>query len=525
MQTAIVQPWESVAGAPPLRWYVRLMPSLSDFAFILPLFLLFGMLTGPTYLLSDGDTGWHIRTGEWIIQNHRVPSIDFYSFTMQGRTWFAWEWAWDVVTAGIHSFAGLAGVAFLNVLLICLSAVLAFRLIRRYSENDVLAFAFTMLAVCGSMIHWLARPHLVSWVFALVFSHVILSADQGRSRGLLFLPPLMVLWTNLHGGFSVGIVLLLTWAVGEALQATFNNERLSLATYRRALNYLGCAALCGIASLVNPYGWELHKHVVGYLRDSTLLDNISEFQTISFHNPGCIFFECMLLIGIAAAFWCFSNKQLALGLTVLIWAHAALFSGRNIPLFMLLSAAPAALMTQELLMRLGSTRLLAAISQPAREICWDLRQVERISRSYLLSALALLFVAAGMAGGKGVFHSEFNPKNFPLRALAMVRSEHFKHLFTCDQWADYLLYSDPSQPVFFDGRSDFYGGGMVKRYQHIMTAQYDSVDLLNKFTIDGVLVKTDAPIAMLLKRSPDWKLLYDDGDAIVFAARKLHRGT
>lgn len=524
MQTTIAQPWEPVASAQPVRWYVRLMPSLTDFAFVLPLFLLFGMLSGPTHLLSDSDTGWHIRTGEWILRNHHVPSVDFYSFTMAGRPWFAWEWAWDVIAAGIHTFAGLAGVAFLNVILICVSAALVFRLIRRYTENDILSFAFTILAVCGTIIHWLARPHLVSWVFGLLFCHMILSAEQGRSRSLLLLPPLMVLWTNLHGGFSVGIVLLLTSAVGDALQTTFSDDRLSLAAYRSAYKYLGCAGLCGIASLANPYGWELHKHVFGYLRDSTLIDNISEFQTISFHNPGSIFFECMLLIGIAAALWCFSNKRVALGLTVLIWAHAALFSARNIPLFMLLSAAPAALMIHDMLIRLGSTQSLAGIARQAREVCSDLRAMERINRSYLLSGLAILFIAAGMAGGKGVFHSEFNPKNFPLRAIALARSAGFKHLFTSDQWAGYLLYSDPSRRVFFDGRSDFYGGAMVKQYQHIMTAQYDSEDLLDKFSIDGVLVKTDAPLAMLLKRSPDWKLLFDDGDAIVFATRKVAQG-
>lgn len=519
MQTAIVQPWEASASVQPVRWYVRLMPSLTDFAFVLPLFLLFGMLSGTTQLLSDSDTGWHIRTGEWIIHNRHVPSVDFYSFTMAGRPWFAWEWAWDVLAAAVHGFAGLAGVAFMNVVLICLSAVLVFRLIRRYSKNEILSFAFTMLAVCGTIIHWLARPHLISWVFALLFAHMILSAERGRRRMLLVLPGLMILWTNLHGGFIAGIVLLLTWGVGEALQTTFTENRASLNSYRKALEYLSCAGLCGIASLVNPYGWDLHKHVFRYLRDSTVIDNISEFQTISFHNPGSIFFECMLLIGIAAAFWCFSNKRVALGLTVLIWAHAALFSARNIPLFMLLSAAAAALMTQDLLTRLGSARLLAGIAKQVHEVCSDLRQMESINRSYLLSGLALLFIAAGMAGGKGVFRSEFNPKNFPLRALATARSAGFKHLFTSDQWAGYLLYSDPSRPVFFDGRSDFYGGAIVKQYQHVMTAQYDSEDLLKKFSIDGVLVKTDAPLAMLLKRSHDWKLLFDDGAAIVFAAR------
>jgi hypothetical protein len=309
--------------------------------------------------------------------------------------------------------------------------------------------------------------------------------------------------------------------VGEAAQVTLGDVTPNWASYRKVFDYLICALACGVATLANPYGWRLHQHVIGYLRDSTLLDNISEFQTISFHNPGSIFFECMLLLGIAAAFWCFANQLVGLGLTALVWAHAALFSGRNIPLFMLLSAAPAALMTQDLLARLGRRTLFTKCAAALREIGTELRPTERMDRSYLLSGVALLIVAIGLAGGKGIFHSEFNPKNFPLRAIATARSAGFKHLFTSDQWADYLIYSYyPSQPVFFDGRSDFYGAALVKQYQRVMSARYDCEDLLKHFDIDGVMVKTDAPLATVLKRSSHWKLLFDDGSTIIFQARR-----
>jgi hypothetical protein len=480
------------------------------------------MLTGPTRLLSDGDTGWHIRTGDWILQHHRVPTADFFSFTMPRHAWFAWEWGWDTMFAAIHRASGLAGVAFLNVFLISLSAALVFRLIRRYSDNDVLAFAFMMLAVCGSMIHWLARPHMISWIFALWFAHLIRSAEEGKRRALFYAPVLMVLWTNLHGGFFIGIVLLLASAAGEALQVTLGDVTPTLQSYKTTFEYFGCALACAVATLANPYGWRLHQHIMAYLRDSTLLDNISEFQTISFHNPGSIFFECMLLLGIAAAFWCFTNGLAGLGLTALIWAHAALFSGRNIPLFMLLSAAPAALMSQDLLRRLASKPRFRRLAITVSEIVSEFRAVERMDRSYLLSGLALLFVAAGLAAGKGNFRSEFNPKNFPLPALATLRSAGFNHLFTSDQWADYLIYTNyPSQRVFFDGRSDFYGSALVKKYQRIMSAQYDCEDLLKSFAIDGVMVKADAPVATVLKYSSHWDLLFDDGSTIIFRVRKI----
>ncbi|MBV8897938.1 MAG: hypothetical protein JO051_15605 [Acidobacteriaceae bacterium] len=521
MQTALAQPWQVTASPEASRWYVRLLPSLTDFAFVLPLFLLFGMLSGPTRLLSDGDTGWHIRTGDWILTHGRVPTVDLFSFSMPGKPWFAWEWGWDLLFAAVHRSAGLAGVAFVNIALLCLASALVFRLIRRYTDHDVLAFGFTIFAVCGSVIHWWARPHLVSWVFALMFSHLILSAEQGNRKALLYAPALMVLWTNLHGGFFLGILLLLASAAGEALQAILDGARISFAAYRRVLDYLACALACGLATLVNPYGWALHGHLVSYLRDSTLLDNIAEFQSLSFHKPGSIFFECMLLLGAAAAFWCFSNKRAGLAFIVLFWAHAALFSCRNIPLFMLFSAVPAALLTQHVLRRLGRKPAFATLRAEITDTLREFKRVERAGRVYAMSGVGLLVVAAGLASGKGVFHSEFNPKNFPSQAIDVAHKAGFKHLFTTDQWADYLIYRYyPSERVFFDGRSDFYGMDLLRKYQHMINAQFDCEELLKKYSIDGVMLKSDAPLATLLKHSSAWTLLFDDGSTILFEARK-----
>src|SRR5437763_2185373 len=89
---------------------VRVLPSLTDLAVILTLVFLFTCMGGTHSMLGDGDTGWHIRTGQWILANHRVPHADMFSYTMPGTPWFAWEWVWDILFAVIYNFSGLAGV-------------------------------------------------------------------------------------------------------------------------------------------------------------------------------------------------------------------------------------------------------------------------------------------------------------------------------------------------------------------------------------------------------------------------------
>ncbi len=90
--------------------YVRLLPSMTDIAFLMPLVFLFCEMKGAQTLLGDGDTGWHLRTGEWILAHGRVPRNDIFSFTRPDQPWFAWEWLWDVLFGWLHREAGMAAV-------------------------------------------------------------------------------------------------------------------------------------------------------------------------------------------------------------------------------------------------------------------------------------------------------------------------------------------------------------------------------------------------------------------------------
>ena len=61
-----------------------------------------------------------------------------------------------------------------------------------------------VLVTGGSAIHWLARPHLFTLLFTVIFYSILERVKDGKRRLLWWLPALTVLWTNLHGGFFVG---------------------------------------------------------------------------------------------------------------------------------------------------------------------------------------------------------------------------------------------------------------------------------------------------------------------------------
>jgi hypothetical protein len=517
------------------QFAIKLMPSLADFAFLLPIVFLFARMDGIQTLLSDCDTGWHIRTGEWIVAHHGVPTHDIFSFSRAGAPWYAWEWLSDVLLAGLNSRGGLAAVALFSMVLIALTFMLLFRLARRKS-NAIVALMATMLAVAASSVHWLARPHLFTLLFLVLFYGALEHVRDGRTRVagvpyLALLPAATVVWTNLHGGFFVGILTIAAYGGGELLKAAFSAEDGERRpAVRRAGRYFACASACLAASLANPYFYRLHVHVWQYVSDPYQSQHIMEFLTLSFHHPAAIFFEIMLMLSVAAAFWYCSRGRFTEPLLLLMWGHAALLAARNIPIFMIAAAPLAAGAIEEWLALAPELRAAEWLRRAVRKfnaVAAETSATDDIGRWHVVSAAGALVVAGLLFAPTPpkLFRAEFDPKSHPAAAIETLRGDPSARIFTFDQWGDYLIYRlYPRTKVFVDGRSDFYGDDFEQKCTDVLNVKYDWEKTLNGFGVDTILLPPSAPLAGALKESSRWRVVYDDGVALVFRSAQKAAG-
>jgi hypothetical protein len=520
---AMVQPRQL-----PLGPWISLVPSLSDLAFLLPILVLFRCTTGVGWLLTDSDTGWHIRTGEWILKNGRIPTTDFFSFTKFGQPWFAWEWLSDVSMAAVHSRFGLGGIVLLSLLVLGATSFCTYRNAVEASQNRLIAISMTGLAMAASTIHWLARPHLVTPFFAAVFSWVLNRVEKrvGNQRLLLLLPALMIVWVNLHGGFFVGIVLIMTYALGTAAEGSAHGTTDS--AWVRARKYLFTAGACVVASLVNPYGYHLHVHVAQYLGSSFYLKRISEFQSADFHTFTAAYFETLLVPAIAAAAWHFGKGRLIQFLLLLSWAHLALFSVRNIPIFAVVSAPGIGLAARDWFELLGECSPLDWRTKIAANLAALETGLQVIASSqsrrrwHLAPCLAVLALAISLShpGRLKSLQANFDRSRFPADAatfLSHADPESSLRLYASWQWGGYLIYRLwPSARVFDDGRTDFYGPRFVEEGLRAWEARPDWAEILAKYQVNAALVPVDSALATVLHERTDWKLVYSDRIALMF---------
>src|SRR6266496_5458077 len=192
---------------------------------------------------------------------------DVFSHTAAGKPFLAFEWGSEVVYAAAERVGGLALVSVLAGLLLALTFALLARFMVRRGGDPLLAYLVSMAAAVLSAGHWLARPHLFTLLLVVVLLELL---DREPTRPVWPYVPLFVLWANLHGGFSYGLILIGAFMVGELLEARAagpgpDRARWLGSSRQRALA-LGAALL---STLANPHGIGLLVHVGGRSEEHT----------------------------------------------------------------------------------------------------------------------------------------------------------------------------------------------------------------------------------------------------------------
>lgn len=491
----------------------RFLPSVADLLFLAVFAWLFASATGWSSLLADGDTGWHIRNGQLILQNHSIPYRDWFGFGSEAHPWFAWEWLADVLFAALHRAAGLKAVVFFCGILIAATQYVVFRHCLWRGINPIAALAVILAATNASTIHYLARPHIFT-LFFIACAAWLLDVDRSnRIRFVWMLPALVAVWVNLHGGF-LGVFTLLGARVIECI-----------CSKARRADFSRMAALtgaCAGATFLNPYGWRLHEHLWGYLHSSWIMDSVEEFQSPRFRSESMLWFEILLIAAIAALPRLISRMRLRDAALILIWAHEALGSARHIPLFLIV-AAPAIASELDVLLssaalRRGRDSVLSILRDAGNE--W------RPQTAWPSLLPVAVIIALFLMPGNSSWPADFPARRFP--SAIVNRNEQVLsgisagpvRIFSTDQWSDYLIYRlHPKIRTYFDGRSDFFADWRGEDYRALMQGRPGCLAILDREQARFALVPVNWPLTEMLRQNSEWRQVDRDSMALLFEHR------
>jgi tetratricopeptide (TPR) repeat protein len=220
----------------------------------------YALLAG-LHTLQDFDLGWQLATGRWVVQHRHIFSTDVFSYTAAGQPWI-----YPVLSGIAFYLTYLAGgyslLSWMGAIACAGTVVLLLR--RRSLLGTVLAVVAVPLIANRTQ----PRAEMFTTILFAAFLSMLWRHRRGLPLRLWLLPILMVAWVNLHLGFVSGLVLCAAYVSIEVLDLAFSARRpAALEHLKRAWPWLGLTA---VATLVNPWGWNIYLSLVRQQRAQVL---------------------------------------------------------------------------------------------------------------------------------------------------------------------------------------------------------------------------------------------------------------
>lgn len=481
-----------------------LLPSIGNLVFVAILFVsIFSLGNG---LLNDGDTGYHIRTGELIAKTWQVPHIDPYSYHTPPLRWTAHEWLSELIMGLIYHLFGLTGVVVFFSFILALTHWLLYQALRRLSGDLLLCTLATLLACATSSTHWLARPHAFSLLFTVIWCDHLNRFQPGRRSGLVFFPAMMLAWVNLHGGYFIGLILIVVHFTGNLIEAIGAPTGKS---WQKAKSLLTLLIACILVCMINPQGPKILLFPLRLASDHFVMDSVTEFLSPNFHDFLPFKYMLLALIGTLAL----SRSALSItdaGLMVLL-SCMSLYSVRHVSLFAIV-LAPVLLKTTARAL----DRLPPAALRFYQIRCQNMKAVDANVKSWVWPSAATSLVLA--LAVSGAISYRFDEKVFPVKAVEFLKREPIPgRMFNDDEFGDYIIFAAwPTYRVYIDGRSDMYGERYAGDYFKVARVLPGWKEILKKYDIGWVIFDTQSPLSAALSDQSDWRSIYSDPVATIF---------
>ena len=456
---------------------------------------------------QDPDFWWHLRIGRWMVENHRLPSVDLFTYTVPNHVWTDHEYLTEILMWLVFNATGAVGISIAFGLITWAGVWLMYRQVRR-QPFVIVGLGLALGAAAGDPI-WGPRAQMITFALTCLELYWLQAYLSGRSRALTYFPLVMVLWANLHGGWVIGFGWLGVALAAELIRWAWDRSNPAHRAHVRFLAIITAAS--AVAVMATPHGFSLYLYpfnTVGSVAQEKL---IVEWFSPDFHNTSLLPFEAMIFIAIAG----FALRRPSLYEFLLFAAGLALAlqSVRNIALFVA-AATPVIINTYS-----------AYWKEVSAARGWKLVVPERPTFA-AVTAFALLVIT-----GATLIHvwSDINPNTqqdlvrstYPVGAADYLAAhpELGTHMFNQYGWGGYLtyrFYPDPNRKVFIFGEAALMGDDLLNEYADVQFLSADWSSILDRHQVDYIVYNRDLPLTNVLAVDPHWKLVYEDSQAVIF---------
>jgi hypothetical protein len=454
--------------------------------------ILVPLILGLVSSIGTIDLSYHIRTGSEILENGSLPTVDTYTFSVQGVRWVDQQWGAQVVFHAVHELGQWEALLTLQGFLAAAAFGAVYHGARASGASARLASILTLAGFLLAYPTITLRPQLL----ALPLFGVALWVLAGRfSRPTLvwIIPVLAVITANVHGSFVLLPALTgLAW-LDDLVQKRVEHRRMLLVT-----------AATMAATLVNPYGVGAWGYALNLSTDPTIRESITEWAPLTLGTTvGAVTIGSALLIA----------GYLGRRTRPVPWMPMMTLAG----FFLLALSASRGVLWWGMVAPVVVAGLLAS-DNTGRRIAGTPGAPTREARGPAIALLTGL-VAAAIAllpwwRGVGPEQVEAAPLGVT-RAVAQLPPG--SRLFAHQPWGSWFIYSLPEMPVYVDSRIEIVPADVWEDYFQVAFAGARWQEALARWKPDAVVAHRDEwDLIPLLRSDSRWDVLYEDDEGVVF---------
>ena len=445
---------------------------------------------------SDYDWGWHFRYGQYLLTHGNLLRTDIYSWTMPGYPWINHEWLYDPIFYIVFSTTGYIGSSLVGALICFICFIILTKPYKlKYWHLAIAGFFFSQLIEEGV---WQAlRSQVVAYLPLAILMTLIVKAKQ-NSKLLLWLPPLFLVWANLHGTFAFGLVIVAVF---------FAYYFFLFPALRKTYIWIGLATL--VVTLITPFGLGVIHEILKHT-NSPYLQNITEWLPIYRDCPYCnVSTVSVYIVILGLAFFSVGlTESLPFLIVALILVYPAINERRNLPVFGL--ATFPFFLTYLTRMRFDLSRFKLT--------------------PYLTVLILLVAIEYNLVNRLPGFHfytynendyCYFGPSCSPGLAKFLVAHPPAGHGFNMYDWGGYFIGKQVPAQLFIDGRMHLWEAtdGYMPFADLIAFYYGGDMKVFNSYNFSWVAIPPKSDLATAIesgKTAGLWRVQYQDDQSMYF---------
>lgn len=453
-------------------------------------FLFAGILLLAAFSFGFGnDYYWHVKAGEYIVTNLKIPYYDIFSWygISNHLYWMSHEWLSEV-------FLYLYKIIFkgLGPLIFCITTYVVFIFIlfkcnsEKLEKNKLFTLFWALIGLITFSRVMLARPHMISYILLALTIYILYdNFNHKDSKKIYFLPLISMLWANFHGGSSnLPYLLCFIFLICGLFSFTFGKIEATKINKIQIKKYLICGILSVLAIAINPHGIKMITYPYINLQDNLMISSISEWASPSLNNVSD--YGDFLLLGLVIIIMIVTRKKIKL------------------IDFMVLGVF--------LVLGFKSVRFTSLLYIASTFVIFNyIEDYEFQFDKYLNIVAIVIILVSGISLGPKLVNS-YNKKPIPDEIIDYIKEKSPERLFNFYDYGGYLIYNDIK--VFIDGRADMYSKYNFSDAIDIQNRGYEY--LLNGYNFDMFVIPNNIALNIHLSTNDKYVLVKQMDNVVIY---------